>query len=393
MANRINFTKATIEALPPAPPNKQTTYYDQRTPGLIVLVTPAGAKTFYVYRKVKGTPERIKIGRWPELSIEQIRKRAEEIIGQIATGRDPMAERRQLRNDPTLGELFGWYLEHHAKVRKLTWKEDVERFKNHLSHWSNRKISTISRGDVRDLHAKIGRTVGRVAANHTLALVSVIFNKAIAHEKVTVGNPASGIEKFPIASRDRRLMPAELEPFLRAVIAEPNRAIRDFVLLCLFTGARRSNVLPMRWDQIDFAGPIWRIPHTKNGTPQTLPLHPLAVEVLRERLEATADRTGFVFPGPGRHGHLAEPRKGWERICAEAGTPDLHIHDLRRSLGSLAADAGESLHVIGQMLHHQNVQTTAVYARLRLDPVRNAQDKALASVVELWSRLHDQSET
>ena len=81
-------------------------------------------------------------------------------------------------------------------------------------------------------------------------------------------------------------------------------------------------------------------------------------------------KSEFVFPGTGKNGHLAEPRKGWERILKRAGIADLRIHDLRRTLGSWQAKTGASLAIIGKSLNHKHQNTTAIYARLDLDPVR-----------------------
>lgn len=90
----------------------------------------------------------------------------------------------------------------------------------------------------------------------------------------------------------------------------------------------------------------------------------------------------YVFPGNGKKGYLMEPRKGWERILKRAGIEDLRIHDLRRTLGSWQAKTGASLAIIGKSLNHKHQNTTAIYARLDLDPVRASVEKATNAILE-----------
>lgn len=120
--NRFNFTKATIIDLPH--PEKSTAwYYDDKTKGLMLAVGTQ-SKTFYLYRKVKGRPERIKIGAWPDLSVEQARKKALELNAVIAQGLNPADQNRSAKSEMTFADFFQEYLEKHAKRHKKTWSED-----------------------------------------------------------------------------------------------------------------------------------------------------------------------------------------------------------------------------------------------------------------------------
>ena len=123
----------------------------------------------------------------------------------------------------------------------------------------------------------------------------------------------------------------------------------------------------------------WRIEETKNHTPQTVTLSPEAIEVLQSRLPSRA--TKFVFPGIGETGHLAEPKNGWQRVLARAGLANLRIHDLRRTLGSWQAKQGASMAIIGKSLNHKNQNTTAIYARLDTDPVRDSVNAATSAMM------------
>lgn len=373
-SHHINFTKAALTAAPTPPKGRRDYYYDQREQGLVLAVTPGGAKSFYLYKRIDGRPERLLLGRFPDLSVENARKAAARAKGQIATGGNPQKDKRAVRDEMTFGQLFHRYMEEHSKVHKRSWAYDEREVKKFLPHWFNRRISRIGREEVERLHAKIGRENGRYQANRLLERVRSIFRKAI--EWGWQGeNPATGIQKFKEQARDRFLQPDELPRFFAALASEPNEAARDFFMLSLLTGARKSNLLAIRWSEVSFATHTWRIPETKNGDAQSVHLPPQAVQILQERRLASGD-SSYVFPGDGAKGHLADPKKAWMRILRQAGIENLRIHDLRRTLGSYQAATGANSYIIGKSLGHRSQQATAIYARLNLDPVRESVNKA-----------------
>lgn len=378
--NKINFTKAALDALPLPANGKRSYYYDTKLRGLGVAVTGGGTKSLIVYRWVSGKPERVTLGRYPDLSLEQARRMAAEVNATIAKGENPNDKRRADRAEITFGGMFVEYLERHAKIHKKAWQEDEAQNKRHLSSWSKRKLSNITRNDIQKLHQEIGREKGQYTANRLLALLSIVFNKAREFGLWEKPNPVTGIKKFREQSRERFLQADELPKFFEALAAETNDTIRDYILLSLLTGARRSNVQAMQWEQINFVQAEWRIPDTKNGTPQTIPLNEEAMMILQQR--KAQSESMYVFPSNGKAGHLMEPKKGWQRILDKAGIADLRIHDLRRTLGSWQARTGASLTIIGKSLNHKSPQATAVYARLDLDPVRQSMNKATKAIFE-----------
>jgi len=189
-------------------------------------------------------------------------------------------------------------------------------------------------------------------------------------------NPVKGVKHFKEQSRDRFLHADEIRSFFVALQDEKTPVLwRDFFLVCLLTGARRANVMSMKWADLELTRGLWRIPESqsKNKEPLICILPPAAVEILRRRADDNAaldNPNDYVFPGVGKAGHVMDPTKPWRNLLALSGIPNLHVHDLRRTLGSWQAAAGASLSIIGRSLGHKNVATTAIYARLDLDPVR-----------------------
>ncbi|OFC59420.1 hypothetical protein BAE30_08615 [Acidithiobacillus caldus] len=381
MPEKINFTKTALLALEPLP-GKRRRVYDEKQKGLVVYVSPTGSKVFYCLKKVDGKVEEIRIGDVATVTIETARAQAAKIINDIAAGANPAEQRRRKRAEMTFAQLFAeWTKEARARGKRSV-ANDERNYRLHLQGLAKRKLSEIQRQHVRALHQKIGKDSGIYAANRVLALVRAVFNFGIKELDLSLSNPAAGIKMHREESRDRRLHADELPKFFEALAEEENVDIRDYVLLSLLTGGRRSNVLSMRWDEISLERGIWHIPSSKAkaGEAIEVPLSTAAQEILRSRASANGMQ-GFVFPGPGRAGHLVEPRKGWERILRRAGIEDLRLHDLRRSLASFQIDAGVSLAVIGKGLGHQSQATTAVYARLAQEPVRDAMEKGAAAIL------------
>jgi len=172
----------------------------------------------------------------------------------------------------------------------------------------------------------------------------------------------------------------ELPRFFAALAAEEDELFRDFFSVTLYTGARRWNVLSMRWADVDLESATWVIPAAdfKTRRPMHVVLSIEALEILKRRKQHAV--TEWVFPSRGKKGHLVEPKTAWERLRERSGLKDLRIHDLRRTLGSWQAAGGSSLPVIGKSLGHTQASTTQIYARLDLEDVRLSVAKATAAI-------------
>lgn len=377
--SKFNFTKAAIDNLP-VPDKGWAYHYDLKVQGLGIGIGSTGKKSFILYRKIHGRPERITLGRYPDLTIEQARGKASEINTDIARGLNPGEVKRGRQAELTFAELFAEYLERHAKPNKKTWAEDESQFKTYLAKpLGKKKLSSIDRSSIAIIHSSITKAGHATTANRVKALVSSIFGWAIS-AGIWQSNPAIGIKLNKEHSRDRFIQGDELPRFFQALADEQNDTMRDYFLMSLLTGARRANVLSMKWSDVKLDRAEWRIKETKNGTPQTVTLSPEAVVLLHNR--KPVESATFVFPGSGKSGHLVEPKKGWKRILERAGIDDLRIHDLRRTLGSWQAKTGASLAIIGKSLNHKNQNTTAIYARLDLDPVRDSVNKATSAIMQ-----------
>ena len=379
---KLPFSKTRLEGLTPPTAGRQYVY-DAKTPGLCLAVMATGRKVFYVYRRVNGRPERIRLGDFPGgMTVEAARRLARAISGDIAKGGDPVAERRQARNVPTLKAAFERWLEIHAKHHRRTWPEDERVFRKYLAPFHSRRLNRITAGDLAEWHGRIGEQHGRIQANRALFLLRTLFNfgPKVGYEGP---NPCKQVRRFKERSRDRFLQPSEMRAFFEAVNQQPD-PWRDLFALLLFVGAKRSDTMSMAWEDIDFNARTWRIPHPKNDEPTIVPLTPPAIRILEARREVCGD-SPWVFPG--RVGHIKDARKAWTRTVEAAGLKNLHLHDLRRSLASWQASLGTSLAIIGASLGHRDLKSTQIYRRLQLAPVRESVEKATAAMLEAGGML------
>jgi integrase len=434
MNNSINFTGAALNKLP-VPDSGKKIYRDSGNggSGLSLYVTPTGHKSFFVRRQVNGKQKRIIIGSFPKVSVDQARAEARRIgcaIGPISLSNSSLSNSGHQKNsnpengtesskssqipfvgylvllnhrmcpsmfgivagkdivtrketvakgksngEETFGEAFEMFMERHARVNTKTWKEIERIVLTGVSHLFNRPLSSVGKAEMQRLHERIGREHGKYRANRVLGWIRTIYNK-----KISWGwggtNPTLGIENFREQKRDRFVLMDELPKLMEALANEQNVDMRDFFLLCLYTGARCGNVLAMEWCDLDFFINEWRIPDTKNGEPMRIPLIDQAFGVLcgREHIRASSR---WVFPSKAsKSGHLEEPKSAWARVLARAELKNLRIHDLRRTCASYQAMAGTSLPIIGKSLGHKSPQSTAIYARLSNDPVRKSMQSA-----------------
>lgn len=372
---RITMTKAAIAALPIH--EKRTRYLDARVPGLALYVHPSGAKAWYLYRRVDGRMVERRLGDAITMGVDEARRRAEL---------EARAPRGGAAPPITVGNILDWWLEHYGSKRRqpgvsIWYAREV------LAQLRDTPMRELTRAQVRELHAELPSRLGYglrkggkkgspgvSAANKAIQVLSVAINKAIIEGLFDGTNVATHIKMHREEARSRRLSREEAARFLR-LAAEDRQPWCDVWLLLLYTGARRSNVMAMRWEDLDLERGEWRIPLTKNGKPHLVPLEAHEVAILHaRRLHANGP---WVFPAPDvREGHLMYPQHAWGRLCKRAGLEGLRIHDLRRSLASFMVDTGASLPVIGSTLGHLSQASTAIYARLSLEPVREAKRRA-----------------
>lgn len=239
------------------------------------------------------------------------------------------------------------------------------------------------------------------SANRAVPLGRAVFNFVIKTRFISrTDNPFAGVSLYRENKRDRILSDEEAAKLLTELEAIPavhsrERTLRDFILLSLLTGARKSNVMTMRWDELDLKNGTWSIPaeKTKTQRAQAIPLGSVEKQILTQReelLENSGEVDGdcpWVFPGKGADGHMVDPGNAWESLRERLGMSDLWIHDLRRSLASSMANTGADVSVVRAALNHTDTRTTLkAYIRTSQQVQLEARQKAQEAWFEAMKR-------
>jgi len=373
MSRRTKITKRTIDAIVP-PASGEINLWDSEVPGFGLRVRYTGSRVYVVeYRNRAQRKRRVTLGPHGRLTVDQARNLARQVLAAVARGEDPAEERQESRSAPSFDEFANRYLEQHAALKKKPASRAADErilrlyLRPVLGH---RKLAEIGVRDITEL--QVGMQDKPVQANRALALLSKMFSLAERWDLRPPGsNPCRGVDRYPEKRRERFLSAAELAR-LGAVLEEEEPHDPFVVLairLLLLTGARRDEVLTLRWSQVDFERSALRLPDSKTGA-KVIPLGPAALELLASapRLEGNP----YVIPGRRTGGRLVGVQRPWSRIRGKAGLGDVRLHDLRHSFASIGAAAGLGLPVLGAILGHSHPATTARYAHLADDPRRVA---------------------
>jgi len=436
MASRkVKITNAVIHSLAPG-----DTAWDTDIAGFGIR-RQKKATIYFLKKRVHGVQKWFTIGKHGEpWTAVKAREKAISYLGMIADGKDPALERTAAKDRPTMKYLMERYLDDHASEHKKasSLRADEGSIKNHILPLLGKKfVADISDADIdrfkKDVRA--GKTAkaskgakavsgGSVTANRCLALLSKAFNMSIRW-KWRTDNPVRLVMKYKEVKKERFLSQQEFAALFDALHAEEKGGGNIFAVAALrlltMTGARHSEILTLKWNEVDFEKSRLNLPDSKTGKKSVF-LSPPAKEILAS-LDREKDNP-FVICGSKQGTHLVNIRKTWQRVKEKAtinlwrqddvlkgrlavlleedgslsfkalisllekenfdltrGLLDVRIHDLRHSFASVAASSGMSLHMIGKLLGHSQAATTARYAHLADDPMQQASD-AIGSRLE-----------
>ncbi len=372
--NRKSISRRTVEALPVG--EREVVYWDSNLQGFGVRVYPSGSKVYLVQTRASGKSRRLTVGRHGLMTAAQARTKAARIISDIKADREPVLDDGASPADagPTVAEVAERYMTEHVKVRckPTTVRQCRYMLDRHiLPALGLVRLGEVGRERVAALHYSLHQTP--VTANKVVDMLSRLFYMAelwgVAPEG---GNPCRFVRKYQEKSCERFLSEEEFRRLgrtLDAVEAEGRvhpSAVAAFRLLML-TGCRRNEILTLRWEDVDLDAGELRLRDAKTGA-RLVALSPPARWVLANLPRLPGNP--WVISGARPGTHLSNLNNGWLVVRKRADLKDVRIHDLRHSFASRALALGESLPMIGKMLGHRKVQTTARYAHLARDSVK-----------------------
>ncbi|NKD87775.1 tyrosine-type recombinase/integrase [Haematospirillum sp. 15-248] len=358
--------------------------WDDELPGFALRVLPSGRKGYIVQYRAGRRSRRMSLGPSTVLTCEQARTRAIGIIAAARNGDDPAAERDAERKTITVKELAERFDKEHVSVRvKETTAKGYRRLieRTILPALGRHRVTEVTRADIAKLHHDLRHIP--YEANRCLEVMSKMFSLAEMWGLRPDGsNPRKHIKKYAEEKRERFLSPAELKrvgDVLREMEDEGielSSAIAAARLLIL-TGCRLGEIMTLQWEHVDIAGKALRLPDSKTGA-KVVHLGQPAIDVLTGIKKV--DKNPWVIVGTLPGARLTDLQPFWQRVRARAGLKDVRIHDLRHTFASTAVASGQGLPMIGKLLGHTQVQTTARYAHLAADPVKLAAD-AIANTI------------
>ena len=343
--NKLTLTKRAVEAMQPT--DKPWIAWDDRLTGFGIKVHPTGSKSFIVNYRAgdggrKAPNRRVVLGRYGRMSLEQARRLAREMLGQVASGGDPAGERTEVRGMPLLEQAFEDYMAAKPNRAKSTIKVYRADFRLHLGDWRARPLDSITRRDVEARFNRLTEESGWSRANQSIKLLRSIYRRPCVDIE-GLRNPVdlwlSGGGKYHRMVRRRISAPAEVLPCWRAGIEAEvlTPAARDAFWFGLYTGMRVNEVLPLRWEHIDMAGLVFRVEETKTGTPLELPITRQLAAILEHRwAQSGSHPDGWVFPSPkSGSGRIAALSHLYEPI-SKAGGATFWYHALRNCFITVA---------------------------------------------------------
>jgi integrase len=347
MSTKIKITKKSVEdaALPPIGKD-QVFYRDIELKGFALRVTSNGSKSFVVEKNIGNKVRRITLGTKGALTAEQARKEAQKIIGHIAAGNDPIAEKRAAKmNAITLNEVFDDY----TKARK--------------------PLISITKDKVAKHHRKLGKENGEAYANLAMRLLRALFNFAAGQYEDAQGksliseNPVKRLSQtrawYRVERRQTFIKSHDLAAWYDGVQKLENETLRDYLLLLILTGLRRQEAATLRWDQVDLTAKALTVLNTKNHESHTLPLSNYLYDLLLSR--SLGKINDYVFPGTGAAGYIIEPRKQMVHVTKASGV-HFTVHDLRRTFITIAEGLDISAYALKRLMNHKmNSDITAGY--------------------------------
>jgi integrase len=370
----IKLTKSFVEKLP-VPEVGQEIYRDRELKGFGVRVTGGGTKTYIVEKRIGRKVRRVTLGKSNVLSAEEARRRAQEFLGKVASGRNPIAEKQAAAaRDVTLGEVLETYLgDRGDKLKPRTrdqYRDIIEGRRKDgsptaFADWRNKRAIEITGEVVQRRHRELSKEHGPAWANLAMRVLRLLLNYPVdaGGLPLIAQNPVRILSRARLwnaVDRRQNVLHVEDMPAWRRGLEAISEVGRDYLLLVLMTGLRRREAAPLRFHNINTKMRTLRVRDTKNGREHVLPLSAqLLVIIERRRAAAVASINSieiddaFLFPGRKPGACITEPKTLTQAVARACGV-HTSVHDLRRTFATTAERLDISSYAVKRLLNHQN---------------------------------------
>jgi integrase len=317
----------------------------------LLVVYPSGRKSFAVRYRHGRDRKMIMLGDYGPLTVDAARKLALDTLGRVVHGEDPSEERAKARAEGSFAAWANEYVER-AKGRKKTWRRDVQYLGLAKDLFGKKRLSEVTTRDCDVFFERTREQRGDVSANRALASLRACLQTAWRLGYIEA-NPAGRVKPLrEPPPRTRVFNDDETRRLLDAIAALKDPHAKAGLLILFATGARLSEVLNLRWEDVDLDGCFIRLPNPKSGKPQSIPL----ARPLRDYLAALSRVSTYVVAGKNPSEPRHDLKRAWKAVTTAAGVAG-NIHDIRRTVGTrLASQYG--LEVAQHVLRHSSATTT-----------------------------------
>jgi len=383
----MQLTPSFIKNIAVLPGKARSEFCDKNQPGLFVeaRATSPGKGTYYLrYKDAGGTTRHMRLGNTDSISLAEARAEAKRKKAEIQLGADPNADARKQKEVPTLRMFVEEQYIPWISSRNRSWKDDVNRLRQRiLPVFGDQPMNTLTRKQLLDFHRSLKEAgLAGATCDHHLKLIRRIYNLAIEWD-VVKDNPASKAQLFNEPNQVENILnEKELARLLDVLATHERRIVCRVALYLLSTGARLSEGLHARWEDIDTDTGTWKISAavSKSKRVRSVPLNDSALAVLNEIQPDPALRHGYLFVNPRTKDRLKTVHKAWYSIREAADLPHLRIHDLRHMYASFLVNNGRSLYEVQAVLGHSSPQVTQRYAHLSTETLRDAAASASSQI-------------
>jgi integrase len=379
----LHLTKTAIEKIQP-PASGQVLYRDATLPGFGLRVGTK-SKMYFVEGQVRRHTIRTTIGRHDVFTPEVARRRALKILAEMADGKNPNEERRAKRAAAmSVQQSFDSFFERRqlAPTSRLNYGRTIDVY---LKDWANKPISEITRRMVFERHRRIAEQHGPVTANNIFRHFRAVHNFISASHGELPPNPVTILGQARAWNPERRrrsVVPMHGLPKWWRAVQQEDDLVRDFLLVALFTGLRRSEIAHLRWENIDLEGCTLTVPQTKNGDALELPLSKFLHDLLVTRRDNNPEAQ-WVFASRGKTGHVVETKSFHRRVGERSGIK-FTMHDLRRTFASIAEGLDLSHFALKRLLNHRiDADITGGYVVHSVERLRDPVERVAKRILEL----------
>ena len=359
--------------------------WDTALSGFGVRVYSSGRKVYVAQGRGPEGTRRVTVGRHGAVSAGEARRRAEAALARIRAGEEPsLPAAARNASGPDVAELADRYFREHVALRCKPGTVRLYRHvvdKHVLPTLGHVPVAALGREQVAELHYRLRKKP--VTANQAVGALSRMFNRAEAWGMVQPGgNPCRFVKPYRERRRERFLTEDEFRRLGRTLDRMETEGdlpatVAGAIRLLMLTGCRSGEILHLRWDDVRLQDSEIRLRDSKTG-PRAVSLSPGAVRVLAGIPRVPG--IPWVVPGRSPDAPLRHLTHHWYKLRKRAGLDDVRIHDLRHSFASRALALGEDLTMIGKLLGHSKIQTTARYAHLAREGVHEAAGRVAASI-------------